>query len=209
MRKQIAAGILCVSVLMCAAGCFEKVEDTPASSATETETSEETAVTEGTTESRVVDYADLLSGFNKFELSSGELEDGVWSDVISNTEDGGNKSPSLTWEPVDGAALYVIYMVDRDASFWMHWKAEGVTSTELPQGWATDGYVGPYPPAGSVHTYDIYVIALGAPLETLKGRVDSKSPNFPDIILEADTDADGNNGNILAYGQVSGTFTGR
>ncbi|MCR5060645.1 MAG: hypothetical protein K6A80_06395 [Saccharofermentans sp.] len=209
MRKKIAAGILCMSVLMCCVGCFEKVEDATAPSESVATTVEATEATEETTESRVVDYADLLSGFNKFELTSYELEDGVWSDVISNTEDGGNESPSLTWEPVDGAALYVIYMVDRDASFWMHWMADAVTSTELPLGWASDGYVGPYPPTGSVHTYDIYVIALGAPLENLKGRVDSKSPNFPDIILESDTDADGNSGNILAYGQVSGTFTGR
>ena len=219
MKKKIVAGIVCVSALATFAGCTEKVEETTLPSPTEVTTTEATAVpteptTEATptaepTESRVINYADLLDGFDTFELTTADITDGVWNDVISNTEAGENKSPSLTWEPIEGASLYVIYMVDRDASFWMHWKADAVTTTELPLGWATDGYVGPYPPNGSEHTYDIYVIALKAPLENLKGRVDSRSPNFPDIILEADTDADSNTGNIIAYGQVSGTFTGK
>ena len=218
MKKNLIAGIICVFVLACLAGCSGPDEETAAPSETEakvTETSaaasetapEESAASE--TEARVVDYADLLAGLEKFEVTSTDLVDGVWSDVISNTDAGQNLSPALSWEPVDGAALYVIYMVDRDAGFWIHWKSNDVTETTLPQGWVADEYVGPYPPEGSEHTYDIYVIALRAPLESLTGRLDNSSPNFPDLIWGTDTDADGNSGNIIAYGQLSGTFTGK
>ena len=203
MRRKIVAGLLCVSVLAAFAGCSDKVEETTAPSVTEATT------TEATTESRAIDYTDLLSGFDTFELTSSDVTDGVWSDVISNTDAGENKSPALSWEPVEGASLYVVYMVDRDASFWLHWKANDVTETELPQGWATENYVGPYPPSGAEHTYDIYVIALKAPLEDLKGMFDGSNAYFPAAIMKTDTDAEGNSGNIIAYGQVSGTFTGK
>ena len=222
MKKKLITGILCISVLACSAACsgdaqeaaaptdnVTTVEDASAeTSAVPSELeAEETEASE--TEARIVDYADLLSGYDKFEVTSAELEDGVWSDTISNTDAGENVSPSLSWEPVEGASLYVIYMVDRDAGFWIHWKSNDVTETELPLGWDTEGYVGPYPPEGSVHTYDIYVIALKAPLESLKGGLNNSSPNFPDLIIGTDTDADGNSGNIIAYGQLSGTFTGK
>ncbi len=224
MKKKLIAGILSISMLACLASCSGGTEETSAPSADNTASSETTqAASEETTaveteaveteaeetEARVVDYSDLLSGYDRFELTTTDLTDGVWDDVISNTGAGENASPALSWEPVEGASLYVIYMVDRDASFWIHWKSNDVTETELPRGWATDDYVGPYPPEGSEHTYDIYVIALKAPVESLKGGLDNASPNFPDLIIKTDTDADGNTGNIIAYGQVSGTFTGK
>lgn len=46
--------------------------------------------------------------------------DGVWDNIISNTDKGSNKSPQLEWTAVDGAGLYVIIMDDPTAMDWMH-----------------------------------------------------------------------------------------
>ena len=64
-----------------------------------------------------------------------------------------------------------------------------------------------YPPSGSTHTYDIYVVALRSPVERVRGTVDTQNPNFAQFIRGLDTDADGNTGNIISYGYLSGEFT--
>jgi phosphatidylethanolamine-binding protein (PEBP) family uncharacterized protein len=91
----------------------------------------------------------------------------------------------------------------------LHWKASGITVTELPEGWAlSTDYVGPNPGAGVTHIYEVYVVALKEPVERLKGSVRAPNPKFKDFIQGLDTDSEGNTGNILAYGKISGTFTG-
>ena len=223
MKKKLIAGMLGACMISSLTGCSDDTSATEASvsetttattvateaSAEETTeaTTEETAKETTTAETVIVDPTDLLSGFERFELTSADLNDGVWDDVISNTEKGENVSPSLSWEPVEGAELYVIYMVDLDAGYWMHWKADAVTDTDLKQGWAEKGYVGPYPPSGTVHTYDIYVVALKAPVERVKGTVDTSNAKIPEFLRGLDIDADGNSGNIISFGQLSGTFT--
>ena len=213
--KKIITGMVCLSLVAGVAGCkYEPIErptETTAESSEETsaeETTEETTVEseEPTETTQEVDKFDLLKGYDTFELESDDLVDGVWKDVISNTDKGENKSPALSWEPVEGATEYVIYMVDLDASYWMHWKADEVTETNLPQGWAEKFYVGPYPPQGSEHTYDIYVVALKNPIERLKGSVDTTNEKFPEFIQSVDVDVDGNEGNIISYGHLTGTF---
>lgn len=213
--KKIITGMVCLSLVAGVAGCkYEPIErptETTAESSEETsaeETTEETTVEseEPTETTQEVDKFDLLKGYDTFELESDDLVDGVWKDVISNTDKGENKSPALSWEPVEGATEYVIYMVDLDASYWMHWKADEVTETNLPQGWAEKFYVGPYPPQGSEHTYDIYVVALKNPIERLKGSADTTNEKFPEFIQSVDVDVDGNEGNIISYGHLTGTF---
>ena len=108
-------------------------------------------------------YNAFIDDYKSFEVTSTNLNKGVWDDIISNTSKGSNKSPQLTWSAVDGAGLYVIIMDDPDAMDWMHWKSDNVTETSLDEGWASSSdYVGPYPPSGSTHTYEIYVVALKA-----------------------------------------------
>lgn len=223
--KRLITGMVCLSLAAGLAGCkYEAIETTAAStsaateeSATETEETTTEATTETSaetseettlpTETMEVDKFDLLKGFDTFELESDDLVDGVWKDVISNTDKGENKSPALSWEPVEGATSYVIYMVDLDATYWMHWKADEVTETKLPQGWAEKFYVGPYPPEGQEHRYDIYVVALKNPVERVKGMNDATNDKFPEFIQSLDVDAEGNEGNIISYGHVYGTFT--
>ena len=98
-------------------------------------------------------------------------------------------------------------MTDVDAFNWVHWMSDGVTETELPEGWASDSdYKGPYPPAGSSHTYEIYVVALKNPVERMKGALDGQNPKFEENFKAMDTDANGNSGNIISVGKLTGTY---
>ena len=181
---------------------------------TETEQTEsqvqETEETEPaeTTEAFVLGDDGFLPEYETFELTSDDLNDGVWDEEIAATMTGENVSPELSWEPVDGAQSYVIYMVDTSAYFWIHWKADGVTETDLPQGWAEGAtYAGPCPPPASTHTYDIYVVALRNDIDRARGTVRTQNPNFAQFIRGLDTDVDGNMGNIISYGYLSGEYT--
>ena len=153
-------------------------------------------------------YNTFINDYTSFEVTSTNLNNGVWDDVISNTDKGSNKSPQLQWNAVDGAALYVIIMDDPDAGHWRHWKSDNVTETSLAEGWApSSDYVGPYPPSGATHTYEIYVVALKAPVERVKGSLNVQNQKFEENFKALDIDAEGNSGNIIAVGRLSGTFS--
>ena len=147
------------------------------------------------------------TGIPSFELSSLNLKDGVWDSVITNTDHGKNVSPQLSWDPVEGAGTYVIYMIDSSADNWVHWISSDVTEPNLSEGWATESeYIGPYPP-DRTHTYEIYVIALKEPATEVKGTLNAADSRFKEKLLALDEVADGSTGNMLAYGHLSGTYT--
>ena len=215
--KMTALG-LCISMLAGTAGCY--ATDKPGMTSfsqteavTETSAEDTTAVTESSEPAISDSGVDYLEGHEKFELTSTDLVNGVWADIISGDR-GNDSSPELSWEPVEGASEYVIYMVDMNTPDMiipgvLHWKAGGITVTELPQGWASSSdYAGPRPPAGETHIYEIYVVALKEPVERLKGSIRAFNPNFENFIQGLDIDSEGNTGNILAYGKISGTYTG-
>jgi len=215
--KMTALG-LCISMLAGTAGCYATDKPGMTSfSQTEAETEASSEATQAVTEDTepvVTDSGiDYLEGYEKFELTSTSLENGVWADIISGDR-GNDSSPELSWEPVEGASEYVIYMVDMNTPDMivcgvLHWKAGGITVTELPEGWApSSDYIGPNPGRGVTHIYEIYVVAIKGPVERLKGSVRSVSPNLKNFLLELDTDSEGNTGNILAYGKISGTYMG-
>ena len=217
--KKFIAAVLIVSILSGISACSSETirssdqqSDLPAGSETisstqETleETSEETEVVDPS-EEETVNY---LEGYPTFEVTSEDLIDGVWNDDISNTHIGKNESPELEWLPVEGASEYVIYMVDTETNGFLHWKSSGITDTVLPRGWAPKllEYNGPHVGHGYTHTYDIYVIALKEPAGRLRGGMNAVNPHIQDFILETDTDVNGNTGNIIAYGRISGEFT--
>lgn len=150
----------------------------------------------------------LISNYDIFEVTSDNLHDGKWDDIISYTNKGENKSPQLSWEPVDGASSYAIYMVDTSMQYWIHWKASDVKETVLPLGHAKEmEYIGPYPPETGTHTYEIYVIALKNSVERLKGGLNGQNQKFTTFIDALDTDAEGNTGNIVGAAHLVGTFT--
>ena len=142
-------------------------------------------------------------------MTSDSLHDGFWDDETSNAGDNKSLSPQLSWEPVEGASCYVIYMIDVSANNFLHWKQGDITETNLTKGFSPrKNYVGPYPPNGSTHKYLVSVIALKNPSEKVTGSLRNGFPEVGDAIKAMDTDKDGNTGNILAAGKISGLYKG-
>ena len=198
---KITACILTLTLLISIPGCRAQAVST--SSSMPLESSEDTV--NPLTDNMCGGY---LDGLPTFKVSSKDLNDGVWDDIISNTDIGENKSPELSWEPVEGASEYAIYMFDTNTNGYLHWKSGGIKETNLVQGWASPlDYNGPHIGHGYTHNFDIYVIALKAPVERLKGTVNGQNKKLGEFITELDTDKDGNKGNIISYGKISGLYT--
>ena len=184
-----------------------------------TAASENTEVTTTSLAEEPVDNSDdkFVSAYPAFKVTSESLDGKYWIDDC--VFQGGNASPQLSWEPVEGATTYVIYMVDLTAANIIHWKKDSITETNLPQGWATSAfsqgetskadYVGPNPPSGSTNQYNVYVFALKAPVERVKGSLGAPALKLQDFMDSLDTDAEGNTGNIVAVGRVVGYYTGK
>ena len=188
------------------------IESNETASTEQTVSIEETASIEetpdNTEEESTPKYNEFIDEYNSFEVTSTSMNNGVWNDVISYTDKGSNKSPQLQWSAVDGADFYVIIMDDPESWHFMHWKSDNVTETSLEEGWAPESeYVGPYPPSGATRTYEVYVVALKAPVERVKGAFGFSNPKFEENFKELDIDAEGNSGNIIAVGRLAGTFT--
>ena len=204
MKKYISA-TLCIAISLCMFGCKNEKSDTsesvkerptdgPVETTTEastentSETSESTSKVQG--ETAVLDEeTSFLKGYPMFTLYSEDLKDGIWPDICSYLAPGKNLSP--------------------DAGNWLHWKQNGITETSLAQGFGDSDYIGPYPPSGATHNYEIYVIALKKQLAKAKGALNSKNTKLPTFMQALDTDDDGNTGNIISYGRISGQFTGK
>lgn len=146
-------------------------------------------------------------------VTSESLQNGVWSDDISNQGQKKNETPQLSFDEVPGATSYVIYMLDEDARNWMHWRAYDITKNNLSQNEAfsenTSSYVGPYPPSGT-HKYVVYVFALkDRPDSGYYGEFNDASMGA-EKIYEIDLDvAGGERGNVLAYGYLEGEYTSK
>jgi len=79
--------------------------------------------------------ADIAEGeIQDMKVTSESLKNGVWNEKITNTYAGENVSPELSWNKVDGAAEYAIYMIDPDGHNWLHWRVTGFTGTHLEEG---------------------------------------------------------------------------
>ncbi len=131
------------------------------------------------------------------------------------TGDGQDISPPLEWgEPPPGTRAFALIVEDPDAPgrVFTHWVlfnltvgirqlSEGIPAqTQLENGafqgkndFGKIGYSGPRPPAGSAHRYYFTLYALAKPLELEPGA--SKRQ-----VLDA------MEGNILAQGQLMGTY---
>ena len=186
LMKKAATYLLILSLLLMPVVCLATAEEAP----------------QPVIETRVFKDMDIPAVL----LTSEDLHDGVWNPAIAKTSEG-SLSPQLSWEPVPGAACYVIYMVDTNVMDFVHWMSNNVTETNLPQGWAPKGeYIGPYPPPFETHNYDVYVLALREPVETLKGTLDAANVFFAKNVLYLDAPAQGITGNLLGYGYLSGTY---
>ena len=198
---KFAALLIALSLLISIPGCREKEAVT--SSVMPSESPEDTV--NPLTDNMCGGY---LDGYETFKVTSTSLSDGVWDDIISNTDIGENRSPQLSWEPVEGASEYAVYMFDTNTNGYLHWRSGGITETSLPEGWASPlDYNGPHIGHGYTHNFDIYVIALKAPVERVRGTVNGQNKKLGEFIKELDTDAEGNTGNIISYGKISGLYT--
>ena len=198
---KFAALLIALSLLISIPGCRKKEAVT--SSVMPSESSEDTV--NPLTDNMCGGY---LDGYETFKVTSTSLSDGVWDDIISNTDIGENRSPQLSWEPVEGAKVYAIYMFDTNTNGYLHWRSGGITETSLPEGWASPlDYNGPHIGHGYTHNFDIYVIALKAPVERVRGTVNGQNKKLGEFIKELDTDTEGNTGNIISYGKISGLYT--
>ncbi len=217
MKKTVILLYLLIMALCVGCGSSGDVTETVSENSTDSADIEEVsteeavtgeAVTEVTESEKTTKYNAFIDDYTSFEVTSTSLNNGIWNDVISNTDKGENKSPQLQWGAVDGAGLYVIIMDDTDAWDIIHWKSDNVTETNLDEGWAENSaYWGPNPPSGATHTYEVYVVALKAPVERVKGAFRAENPKFEENFKALDIDADGNSGNIIAVGRLSGTFS--
>lgn len=213
-NTKINAALLAVTALCLSVSCSEK--NSTDNGYEKPQTTVTAAADKADTEAEAEEWAYSLTASNdsqldisrldSFEVSSGDLHGGVWDSDITNTKNGTNRSPQLSWESVDGASCYGVYMVDTGSAgsgSWMHWKSLA-EETSLPAGWApASEYVGPYPPEGT-HVYEILVFAFREAPEKLKGSFDNTNPK----LLEAFKVMDGENGgNIIACGHIKGTYT--
>ena len=211
LTRKLTSLILCSAIALAFAGCGSA----PAASATSgpsENTAESTAdsTADSTTEAPAPDNSkdEFVSEYAAFKVTSPNLNGGKWDDKIGERAEAKGVSPALSWDPVEGASCYAIYMVDLDTHYFLHWVQGDITETSLAEGSAAPGkYIGPYPEPGSTHRYNIYVIALKNPVERVKGGSNSINPKFPEFIKALDTDASGNTGNIISVGRVCGTYT--
>ena len=208
----VLIGTLALGIAACAK------EPAPSTSASETTEVTAEVTTEASAEAPADNSDDkFVSAYPAFKVTSESLDGKYWSKTCAFQGD--NLSPQLSWEPVEGATTYVIYMVDLTASNIIHWKLVGITETNIPQGWSTSAfsqgetskadYVGPNPPSGSTNQYNVYVFALKAPVERVKGSLGTQALKLKDFMDSLDTDAEGNTGNIVAVGRVIGKYSGK
>ena len=194
---RLTALVLCGALALSIAACSAKAEATTTTTEATTTATKAPVTNEGD---------DFVGDYPAFEVTTTSLEGSWWADK-TGTE---NVSPALSWDPVEGASCYVIYMVDLNANCFLHWVQGDITQTTLPEGFADRSfYIGPYPPTGSVHQYNIYVIALKNPVKRVKGSTNSQFPELPRFIKDLDTDKDGNTGNIISAGKVIGLYKGK
>lgn len=138
------------------------------------------------------------------EVTSDDAVDGAWNVDIGLKE--GNLSPELTWEEVDGAGCYAVFMIDVSTNTWLMWYVI-VDTTHFDKGRYTDSseYVGPYPPGA--HDFIVYVVALKDEPKISSYPLDQVTGDIDDKLNVLNTAADGSIGNVLAYGSVKATYT--
>lgn len=147
-----------------------------------------------------------VGGLPTFNVTSDNLHDGVWDEKIGAKH--GNISPQLSWDKVDGAAMYGILMIDYDGSNWLHWFAK-IDNTQVKEGAykdKNDGYIGPYPPSGT-HNYTVYVFALKGDTYNIDIQLDKGGADIDDIANQLDNGITTDYRNVLSVGIIEGSYS--
>ncbi len=151
------------------------------------------------------------SRYGYYEKTLYDLYEGATLELTSNrlTEGLTDEAPDLSFEAVDGAEYYVIYMVDMDDSQRVLWYAE-VTSTSLEEGNDAGSYTAPVPHAAvGPHECVLFVFAMaGEPdseYEVTAGDTNSSPVNFYYSTLNTKKNGDiPVYGNVISYGYIRG-----
>lgn len=119
---------------------------------------------------------------------------------------GENLSPELSWDMVEDASCYAIYMYDANAMNFLHWRLADITDTSIKEGAITSEtmYIGPFPPEGT-HHYQIVVYALKHTPKLYVGEL--KEPADVVAIEDNLNIVDGEEGNVVGIGVVQCTVT--
>lgn len=115
--------IICIMIIASCVGCgssnstdnseVEKIGEISSEETVSEETTSEEIEAEETALESSSKYNSFIDEYSSFEVTSTNLNNGVWDDIISFT--GSNKSPQLEWDAVDGTDHYVIIMDDLEA----------------------------------------------------------------------------------------------
>ena len=196
-RKSSIAFILSASLLLSGCSSFG------ASSATHNEKAVYVSQDSGETDTEDISVSEntVLSFPELKGLSSSELKNGVWDASISATSKGENKNPGLSWEPVEGASEYVVYMVDTTTANLIQLRTSGIKKPYLEKGSLNSREYKGISPAKGVHTYEVYVYAMKSDPGNLPGIMFMANLDFAAVEKKLD-----NAGTILAKGRLSGTF---
>ena len=130
MIRPFAAVLTAVMALSAFSACGAKPQATQASTQAAAAAQTEAAPAgfnpgKSTTYISNISFKDLTS----FNVTSSLVKDGVWDKKIA--WEGGDKiSPDLKWDKVDGAARYVVIMIDGN---WLHMDVF-TTETSLAEG---------------------------------------------------------------------------
>ncbi len=222
MKNRYLAFLLIATLGAFTTGCDnaqQNSEDSVALVTTTEQSSEDTTTTQSTEDTTttastttVVKESFSLENLQVLQVTSEQLQDNVWEEVISNTALGENCSPQLTWDAAEGAGVYAVYMLDESESNFIHLKTCGIKETSLAAGAVPEygeknnRYIGPYPPSGT-HDYVIYVYALRDEPKEYPGAVKSTGRDALTLGEILDMSANGESGNVLAYGKLAGTYT--
>ena len=223
MKKKIVL-LLMLAALTAVTGCGQETAQTEKTQLGETQLGEtqleETQAEEIEAEDEQADVArepieeaDLESLAEEQEvegikITSENLKEGVWDNKISNTDDGENISPQLSWEAVEGANEYFVFMLDKHFLHMILFTEEtSIAEGAIKEPTETAKYVGPYPPAGTTHDYKVYVVAMKEHPKELNYYFDASGNFVDDMMVQLDMGESGETGNIIETGELVGTYT--
>lgn len=150
-------------------------------------------------------HEQFLSGAT-MDVTSDSQTYGVWNEDITES------APELSFEPVEGASYYVIYMVDESSNNRMLWYVPHVDDTIVPAG--TGEYTGPVLTEDEgEHNLTVYVYALqgkpglGIDLELGDASLSGDLLYYDILNVIEGTSSPYMYGNVIAYGYVTGTYS--
>lgn len=218
MKKKLLFGIIIgISMSMIFTSCSGETNKDEESITESSVVTTETSATQVSDESNVANVSENeipeetgvdIEQLPVINVNSSNVTDGVWDTKITNTTNGENLSPELSWSSVEGALGYEVYMIDTDAN-WLHLLAYTTdTSFEMGQIDGTDGnkYIGPYPPSGT-HHYVVYVVAIKANPGDVITHYDSGYNHIEKYVNALNIDENGNEGNVIGFGLLEATYT--